>query len=647
MMGQWHFRRKRPGEANREPIQGEFFAAEAIDRPGQSLVREGIQNALDAARSNGHGERQQPVMVRIFLSGPSDSAPSAVAQRYIETTWDHFRADKSGLMPELLPDPAQSCRFLLFEDFGTEGLIGDTSTPFRPKEATRNHFYYFVRAEGQTDKESKHRGSWGVGKHVFFRCSRISTIFAVTARADDGRRLLIGKTVLKSHWLGEHHYQDGYYGIAPLDDGLVMPLTDPAEISAFCSAFRIERGNESGLSIVVPWPDEEVSEQALWESVIRDYYFPILDRQLEVIVETPSIRKAIDAESLISELDSCGDEFAEEVGPSIRLAQWARDVASDARIVLGLPPTSESPHWGKSLFSSEQLTELRRRIEQRERVSLRARITLRPKNADAEESFFDVYLERDETDTSGRPSFIREGIIIADVKASRTRGIRAIVIADDRPLAAFLRAAENPSHTTWDKDRVKDLYTYAPATLDFVRNSVREITRIVSEEEQTEDRSVLLDVFSIPATPDDEDALLAQASRPKTRKRKESGAPEIKLIPRPRRFRISRAQGGFSILPGDPDVGPPQQLDVRVAYVVRRGSALKKYDPADFEVERPPIEFTPEPAGVIILERAGNRIRFAIQQRDFSLHVTGFDKNRDLYVRATPREESSDGDSTS
>ena len=59
----WRFNTRRPSEKRREPIQGEYFAAEAISNPGEALVREGIQNSLDARRNDGK------VMVRIRVSG--------------------------------------------------------------------------------------------------------------------------------------------------------------------------------------------------------------------------------------------------------------------------------------------------------------------------------------------------------------------------------------------------------------------------------------------------------------------------------------------------------------------------------------------------------------------------------------------------
>ena len=41
-MSNWYFREKAPNEAERNPIGAEFFSDEAIERPGQALVREAV-----------------------------------------------------------------------------------------------------------------------------------------------------------------------------------------------------------------------------------------------------------------------------------------------------------------------------------------------------------------------------------------------------------------------------------------------------------------------------------------------------------------------------------------------------------------------------------------------------------------------------
>jgi hypothetical protein len=140
---------------------------------------------------------------------------------------------------------------------------------------------------------------------------------------------------------------------------------------------------------------------------------------------------------------------------------------------------------------------------------------------------------------------------------------------------------------------------------------------------------LLLDIFSLPG---DE----KEPERRDEKKTKEPGKKEPPLPPdiepRKKRFRVQKIKGGFAVVRGDAGTTPPAELDVRMGYDVRRGNPLRKYHPADFRVEEPPIELEPSPTGASVLSREGNRIRVEITDPDFRLSVRGFDENRDLYV---------------
>jgi hypothetical protein len=74
----WYFRPLEVGETTRKPIQGEFFSTEAIRNFTEALVREGIQNSLDAGT-------ESPIRVRLFLASGNNAAPaSRVAQGRVE-----------------------------------------------------------------------------------------------------------------------------------------------------------------------------------------------------------------------------------------------------------------------------------------------------------------------------------------------------------------------------------------------------------------------------------------------------------------------------------------------------------------------------------------------------------------------------------
>ena len=114
--------------------------------------------------------------------------------------------------------------------------------------------------------------------------------------------------------------------------------------------------------------------------------------------------------------------------------------------------------------------------------------------------------------------------------------------------------------------------------------------------------------------------------------------PPPPLPPKPCRFRIDKLRGGFAIRVGDPDAALPPFIDIRVAYDVRRGNPLRKYHQADFDLGRSPIKYDMQMSGVNVKSASANRMLVAVDRAEFNLEVTGFDPNRDLYVKAEVKE---------
>ena len=73
---QWRFRKMRPAEINVDPIEGEFFTTEAVGSINDAIIRESIQNSLNAARGDG------PVTVRFYFY--SESKKDVAVDTYLD-----------------------------------------------------------------------------------------------------------------------------------------------------------------------------------------------------------------------------------------------------------------------------------------------------------------------------------------------------------------------------------------------------------------------------------------------------------------------------------------------------------------------------------------------------------------------------------
>ena len=88
----------------RDPIQGEFFNTDSIKNAADEIVREAIQNSLDAAVGG-------LVVVRIFISGEAWAVPADAAAEYFGELKSH--AEACGAQVELMNTP---CRHVVIED---------------------------------------------------------------------------------------------------------------------------------------------------------------------------------------------------------------------------------------------------------------------------------------------------------------------------------------------------------------------------------------------------------------------------------------------------------------------------------------------------------------------------------------------------
>ena len=178
-------------------------------------------------------------------------------------------------------------------------------------------------------------------------------------------------------------------------------------------------------------------------------------------------------------------------------------------------------------------------------------------------------------DGSGKGASVFIGRVLLSLTcAPRTRGIRAIVNAEDGPIAAFLGDSENPAHTQWQHDgaNFRGKYTSGKSDLEFVKRAVHEIINILCERDKKEDRTLLVDLFAITAPPEEQESRTREKKKPedKGKEPEEPTPPE----PRPRPFIIDRIEGGFVVRNGDINGAPPGGMLIRAAYR-QRGSPFK------------------------------------------------------------------------
>lgn len=650
-MIEWRFKPNSRDDMDVDPIQGEFFTTRDIDNISTAVVREGIQNALD---ERNRGEQTELVRVRIFLSGNKYALQPQSYLPLIETLQPHLKAKASGL--QSLPDLATPMKFLVFEDFNTKGLEGNPKEPYveNINDGQPHNFYYFWRNVGRSGKMGDKLGRWGLGKTVFPASSRINTFWGITVRKSDRRKMLMGQSILRIHNREDANKEEfgykpyGMFGKYHSTDCFAEPVETETELNNFENLFKLERKEQPGFSIVVPFVTEEITINHLAYAVIEQYFYPVLEGRLEVeiveednsiLLKRDSIQEAVD--KIDFQLLANGDDkklrSRESLVKLFDFAQWTFRLKEEDFFILKELDLKLKPRWNKSMFADEEgLALLRDRFERNERVAFKVPLKYHPVNGEAKTCWYQAFLEKDTTLSKPENLFVRDGITISGITSLEKGLVRGVVIIHDTDLARMLGDSENPAHTEWQPDsrNFKGKYADGKEALVFVKSTLKKIYDQLQRPIEGIQKDLLIDYFSIPV----------ETQKPEEKKPKDltgrdekgeddTDEPEIPgLKGKKRPVLVEKILSGLKIAknPGAEEL--PESIRLKLGYDVPRGNPIKSYQELDFDVAKSPIMI--ESSGVYITRKEKNEIEFEIEDKEqFEIRLTGFDEKRDLFLK--------------
>ena len=461
-----------------------------------------------------------------------------------------------------------------------------------------------------------------MGKWVFPEASTVNAFFGLTIRENDARPLLMGQSVLKVHDVGGEQYVPyGFFAMFDEEDGFQMPIDDPEFVDAFKRDFRIKRGAEPGLSVVVLYSSDELTLDSLIKAAIVNYFYAILSGHLVMEFDADGSTVLLNSATLRAEADKLdwGGE-ANQIQADLNFAEWS--VSSTPIAYLGRPEGNPA-RVREEQVPDELLQRLQELYAKGTRLTIRLPLNVIPLDGVESLSYFDVHIERDDSLQAGRDYYIRSGISVTD-QARHPRNVRAIVVIEDRPLVELLGDAEGPAHTRWDskESALGERYQYGPSKVRYVANSVDALANILSGPARGRDKDLLADLFSVELQAG---GIGPPGGNGKPRPPRPRGRPAL--------FQVSRTSSGFSVRPNPDAEEEPESVHIQVAYARRRGSPFSAYSPLDFDFTSPDILIDAD--GVQIQVRKENRIECTIQRSDFHIDVDGFDENRDLRIQVT------------
>ena len=248
----WVFKSQPRGDTDNNSVGSQFFNLQSLK--DQALARESGQNSLDSNRDN-----SEKLVLKLKLV--EESEDTLANNPFISSIYDHSSHKKSGLS-DRVPDKNKKFRYLLIEDFNTNGVRGDldfTNDGDDDSNNSEQDLYHLFRSlqvtgKGSGGSNNNQLGSWGMGKNMYAQTSDLGCFLGYSVRDHEQAEFLFGMSILQLHSIeGIKYKPTGNFGFGdPNPDELTSPVIDQSVISDLKKIFKIERKGEKGLSIVIP-----------------------------------------------------------------------------------------------------------------------------------------------------------------------------------------------------------------------------------------------------------------------------------------------------------------------------------------------------------------------------------------------------------
>lgn len=594
----WKFREIQVGELEKNPQESEFFKS---DNPSDSLVREFVQNSLDAILNENE---------KIKINFTFGYKQKNEFYKFIDGLVPHL--ESSGYMTPQIKHITK-IPFLTIEDFNTTGLDG----PTEPQEINSN-FYNFWWREGISKKEGKKAGRWGLGKITYHNTSKIRTIWGLTSRCDDNKQLLLGKCSLKVHKIENIRYP--YYGYYAETN--YLPISNEAKLIEFKKMFSLTRKNENGFSLVLPFYNDEISYNLILKAIIINYSFAILYNMLEVNFKDIDKNLHLNSENLVEvaiNKINWQDTAWEKIDVKAFLIFISEALSN--KQYYDINHTINTKEIDNESFGNNYVI-IKDKFENGDILCFKIPVQIKKIGFQPVNSYFRIIIKKDIDINKPQELYVRSGITISGIKTLGNRPIRSILIADDSPIESFLGDSETPAHTEWNErtEGFKEKYIDAVATLRAIKKTLNNIVELLDKPPQELQKDLLHDIFSIPFSETDDISKV----KDKTKK------PVVDVNKKNRDFIVRKIPGGFNISLVNAEQAFPRKAILKIAYDIRSGNPFKKYDKLDFDLYEDKIEIYF--SNCTITKKENNVIEFNIINDKMNMELLGFDPNRDLVI---------------
>ena len=625
----WIFKTLPRGQTRNNAVGKEFFNLRGLKK--QALAREAGQNSLDSNRSS------NKLIMKVNLV---ERSPDKIKDNvYLSSLHAHASHKSSGISHLRIPKKNSHYRFLVIEDYNTEGARGEldyiSDGDNNSFEQDVFHLFRSLQKTGKDlDEETPQLGSWGMGKNMYAQTSNLGGFFGYSIREHSESEFLFGMSILQIHKIDDNEYDStGNFGIGTDNiDEITMPVVDKKIINDFKKVFEIDRKDENGLSVVIPCVYDGVSFEMLVQTFIETWMYAIIKDKMDVHIKAGSNSILITKNNIENHLHYFQDEEKRNlIKRNIDYMKMLNEAKDKDFISLKKHESQNMPFWKKTNYSENSINSWARKLDENNKLFLKVPVKIvYNDDTPSEWGEFKLFIFKDQNILqSNTVQYLRDILIIPGVYANirLIRGYFGIVEVYGK-LAEIIKNSEGPAHFEWSSTMeryINQNLQYGKEIISFVTNSAAKIKRLMTSVNRGTDETILADLLPLYGIIDT-----------KKRKKKKPKKPAPPNVPRPPSIcKDHEISGGFNISDNEEwsDGGMiGKQYKLMVSYDVDDGTAKNSYRDYHFSLDpvRPPL--SESASGIRIVKRDRNAIDFIVEHRGWHYEIKGYNENYQLYM---------------
>lgn len=619
----WSFEPRKLTAVQTAATYEKHFEGDKLEQLVQAAVRELTQNSLDAKDRDNEG----PVTLKFTRKNFSREEFS---ENFMQNLEPHLsaaknaaKANKKSILDNLPSPDVAEVPALLIEDYGTYGLRGSIDLATWREEQIRNFGLFFLSL-GISGKANGAGGRHGIGKETIKFLSEMRGFIGVSHRVDHPNLVGYGQIATFPHQLpGDTacvYDTYGLYGLRSGGESLPFQGDSAKELS---DKIGFDRDGKNGLSLFVPFPRPEVTDDAIIRAAIKQCFFQICMGMLVVkVVGVDGEEKVIDKDS-IKDFALCDKETA---GLATIIDQSALATTVDQEHFTAQRIEKGKTCFDDTAFSDTQLDRIRVLWDAGKTVDVRFEIPIYPRGGLPMGWGKARILLRQVTD--GGPVAevsVRGGVTVYHKIPVGSKHLGLFMACEDDMLSRFLGDSEDVAHNRWILSQVEKVYLKADPTIRRVWNAFRDLLTVINGVEEGREVNAFDDLLYTTKTDDTP----TPAKRPPVPLQNPS-MPDDDIVAARKPFLIHAVSDGVTITRNP---AQPGDYSCQVELFYARNSKKTVYNPADFDLSDAE-SVSIETRGDAVIENAiGNTLTIGSASPEAAVTIRGFDVHRTVTVK--------------